>query len=81
MRQLVLSSGFKRAFCKFVKRNPRLQSQIEDTLSQMQTDAFMPKLGTHKLSGNLSRLRACSCGYDCLVEQQRSNYTFKSCVR
>lgn len=67
MRQLVLSSGFKRAFRKFVKQNLPLQAQIEDTLSQMQTDVFAPKLGTHKLSGSLSRLRACSCGYDCRI--------------
>jgi mRNA interferase YafQ len=67
MRQLVLSSGFKRAFRKFVKRNPQFQRQIEDILSQMQADVFAPQLGTHKLSGNLSGLRACSCGYDCRI--------------
>jgi len=67
MRQLVLDAGFKRAFRKFVKRNPQLQSQIETTLSQMQVDVFAPQLGTHKLSGNLSGLRACSCGYDCRI--------------
>ncbi|NJO41152.1 MAG: type II toxin-antitoxin system mRNA interferase toxin, RelE/StbE family [Cyanobacteria bacterium CRU_2_1] len=67
MRQLVLSTGFKRAFRKFVKRNPQSQSQIEGILSQMQADVFAPPLGTHKLSGNLSGLRACSCGYDCRI--------------
>jgi mRNA interferase YafQ len=67
MRQLVLSRAFKRAFRKFVKRNPQLQSQIGDILSQMQADVFAPQLGTHKLSGNLSGLRACSCGYDCRI--------------
>lgn len=67
MRQLVLSAGFKRAFRKFVKRNPQLQTQIESTLNQMQIDVFVPQLGTHKLSGNLSGLRACSCGYDCRI--------------
>lgn len=67
MRQLVLSAGFKRAFRKFVKRNPQLQMQIEGILSQMQADVFAPQLGTHKLSGNLVGLRACSCGYDCRI--------------
>ncbi|NJO80063.1 MAG: type II toxin-antitoxin system mRNA interferase toxin, RelE/StbE family [Cyanobacteria bacterium RM1_2_2] len=67
MRQLILTTGFKRAFRKFVKRNPQSQSQIENILSQMQADVFAPQLGTHKLSGNLSGLRACSCGYDCRI--------------
>jgi mRNA interferase YafQ len=67
MRQLILSAAFKRAFRKFVKRNPQVQTQIEAILSQMQADVFAPQLGTHKLSGNLSALRACSCGYDCRI--------------
>jgi mRNA-degrading endonuclease YafQ of YafQ-DinJ toxin-antitoxin module len=33
----------------------------------MEEDIFAPALGTHKLSGALSGLRACSCGYDCRI--------------
>jgi mRNA interferase YafQ len=40
MRQLVLTPKFKRAFRKFVKRNPDLQQRIEDSLQQMATDVF-----------------------------------------
>ena len=67
MREILLSPKFKRAFRKFVQRNPRLQAQIEDTLQQMQADVYAPSLGTHKLSGELLGLRACSCGYDCRI--------------
>lgn len=34
---------------------------------QMQEDVFAASLGTHKLSGTLEGLRACSCGYDCRI--------------
>jgi len=33
----------------------------------MQEDVFAASLGTHKLSGTLEGLRACSCGYDCRI--------------
>jgi len=66
-RELVLTPKFKRAFRKFVRRNARLRKRIEDTLIQMQKDVFAPSLGTHKLSGTLEGLRACSCGYNCRI--------------
>jgi len=63
-RELVLTPKFKRAFRKLVRRNVRLQKRIEDTLTQMEEDVFAAPLSTHKLSGALEGLRACSCGYD-----------------
>lgn len=66
-RELVLTPKFKRAFRKFVRRDARLQKCVEDTLMQMQEDVFAASLGTHKLSGTLEGLRACSCGYDCRI--------------
>lgn len=67
MRNLVLTPKFKRAFRKFVKRQPKLQNRIETTLIQMQEDVFAHELGAHKLSGDLFGLWACSCGYDCRI--------------
>ncbi len=67
MRDLVLSSKFKRSFRKFVKPNPSLQTQIEEALVQIELDVFAINLGTHKLEGKLAGLRACSCGYDCRI--------------
>lgn len=66
-RKLILTPKFKRAFRKFVRRNAKLQKHIENTLLQMQEDIFAASLGTHKLSGILEGLRACSCGYDCRI--------------
>ena len=66
-RELVLTPKFKRAFRKLVRRNLRLQKRIEDTLMQMEEDVFAASLSTHKLSGTLEGLRACSCGYDCRI--------------
>lgn len=66
-RELVLTPKFKRAFRKFVRRNAKLQKRIENTLTQMQEDVFAASLSTHKLSGALEGLRACSCGYDCRI--------------
>jgi len=67
MRSLVLTPRFKRSYRKFVKRDPRLQRRIEDSLRQMQEDVFSGSLSTHKLSGELFGFWACSCGYDCRI--------------
>ncbi|MDY0362477.1 MAG: type II toxin-antitoxin system mRNA interferase toxin, RelE/StbE family [Desulforegulaceae bacterium] len=67
MRELVLTPKFKRLFTKFVIRNKKLQKRIEETLEEMNKDVFAPHLGTHKLSGELSGLYACICGYDCRI--------------
>ncbi|MCF2148584.1 type II toxin-antitoxin system YafQ family toxin [Desmonostoc muscorum LEGE 12446] len=67
MSKLVVSSKFKRAFRKFVRRNPDLQIRIEETITAMENDIFAANLGTHKLDGKLSGLLSCSCGYDCRI--------------
>ncbi len=67
MRLLVETPGFRRAFRRFVRRNPALQERVQLTLRQMSADVFSPALGTHKLSGELYGLLACSCGYDCRI--------------
>ena len=67
MRQLVLTSKFKRSYRKFVSRNAKLQKRIEDTLRQMEEDVFASSLATHSLKGELQGLKACSCSYDCRI--------------
>jgi len=44
----------------------RRKSQ-EEVINLMATDLDSQKLGTHKLSGKLSGLLSCSCGYDCRI--------------
>jgi addiction module RelE/StbE family toxin len=67
MRALVLTPKFQRAYRKAARRDRDFQDRIEEILRQMQVDVFHPALGTHKLSGDLKGLWACSCGYDCRI--------------
>lgn len=67
MREIILTSSFKSAFRKFVRRNPVLEGNVEETMRKMHEDVFNPALETHKLSGQLFGLRACSFGYDCRI--------------
>ena len=67
MNRLVLTPRFQRAYRKFVKGDRGLQSRIDVVLQQIEQDVFQPRLGTHKLSGNLAGLLACSCGSDCRI--------------
>jgi mRNA-degrading endonuclease YafQ of YafQ-DinJ toxin-antitoxin module len=67
MNRLVLTPKFRRGYRKFVKRDRALQAKIDAAIQQIERDVFQPQLGTHKLSGNLAGLLACSCGYDCRI--------------
>ena len=66
-RSLVISKSFEKAFVKFVNKKPFLKPAIETALLNLEADAFSTQLKTHKLSGNLFGLMACSCGYDCRI--------------
>ena len=67
MRELIATPRFNRALRKFTKRNSELRDRVEQTLEQMKEDVFAVNLNTHKLSGSLDGVNACSCGYDCRV--------------
>ena len=67
MRPLVITPKFRRAYRKLGQRNPKLQNNVDDALRKMEVDVFATSLGTHKLSGKLLGLLACSCGYDCRI--------------
>ena len=56
MRTLIWDNSFKRAFKRFVRKNPQLQAKIFNTLSVLETDPFASSLGSHKLSGQLEGL-------------------------
>ncbi len=66
-RQLVSTKAFEKAYKKFTGKHPQLKSSIHIALERLEQDAFSPQLKTHKLSGNLYGLLACSCGYDCRI--------------
>lgn len=66
-RKLVPSKSFLKAYKKFITKKPLLRTNVESALIKLEEDAFSPDLKTHKLSGNLYGLFACSCGYDCRI--------------
>jgi mRNA interferase YafQ len=67
MHELVLTPRFERAFRRLTAKNPALQSQIEATLERMAENLTDPRLKTHRLSGQLAGLHACSVAYDCRI--------------
>ena len=67
MRELILTNRFRKSFKIFVKKHPLLKSKIFQILELVKEDVFSSLLSTHKLSGALYGLRACSCGYDCRI--------------
>lgn len=64
---LTTDASFKRAFKRLVKKNPQLQDKILGVLELLGNDPFHPSLKSHKLTGQLEGLWACSVTYDCRV--------------
>jgi mRNA-degrading endonuclease YafQ of YafQ-DinJ toxin-antitoxin module len=67
MMLLKSSPQFEKAYRKFIHRYPFYQRKIDETILLMEADVDSPLLHTHKLSGKLRGLSACSCGYDCRI--------------
>ncbi len=67
MPKIVITNKFKKSLKKFTRNNNKLQMKIKEVINLMATDLTSSKLCTHKLSGNLSGLLSCSCGYDCRI--------------
>lgn len=65
--KIVWNNRFKRAFKKLIKNNLELQNKITNALILLAEDPFTPSLKSHKLTGNLSNLWACSVSYDCRI--------------
>ena len=66
-RKIVLTESFKRSWKKFSKGNNTLVRAIQKAIAQLAENAFSANLRSHKLSGALLDLFACSCGYDCRI--------------
>ncbi len=67
MRELVLTARFERAHRKLIRRNPTLRASVEAALLRMAENLEDPRLRTHRLSGELGGLFACSAAYDCRI--------------
>lgn len=63
-RVLLRSSSFLAAAKKLVKQQPQVAADIQAALELLATDAFHPRLKTHKLKGELKGSWACSVSYE-----------------
>lgn len=62
---------------KLGRTNRRSLEAVEAAMELLREDALHPRLGSHKLKGDLAGLWACSAGYDLrivyeIVKQQNS---------
>jgi len=61
------TTSFDKAYRKMVRRFPWLQHKIDQAIILLEQDINATALQTHKLTGKLFGLFACSCGYDCRI--------------
>jgi addiction module RelE/StbE family toxin len=64
VRTLVWSVAFVRAFKRKSRRQPQMQARMQTTLRQLAEDPFHPTLHSHKLTGELADVWACTVDYD-----------------
>ncbi|MBW4683141.1 MAG: type II toxin-antitoxin system mRNA interferase toxin, RelE/StbE family [Microcoleus vaginatus WJT46-NPBG5] len=65
--KIVWDNRFKRAFRKFIKKNPEMSDRIINVLTLLSIDHLTPSLKSHKLTGSLEGLWSCSVAYDCRI--------------
>jgi len=63
-RELIRTTAFVRAMRRFLKKRRRVTVDVQATLDMIAVDAFDPRLKTHKLTGDLDNVWACSAGFD-----------------
>ena len=73
-RDLHRSSAFVRSLKRLGKKDRLALAAISSTLSILQEDAFDPRLGSHKLKGDLAGFWACSAGYDLRIVFEIANH-------
>jgi addiction module RelE/StbE family toxin len=61
---LVWSAKFSRAIKRAARRDKKVLSEIERTLTQLAADSKHASLRTHKLKGELAGTWSCSVSYD-----------------
>ena len=67
MRTVSWSPSFRRAFRRYLRRHPEEQERILETLRRLVDNPLDTRLASHKLSGQLRGLWACSVGFDCRI--------------
>lgn len=56
IRPLIPTPAFVRAVRRVTRRNNAVAAVIQATLTLLEQDAFYPRLGTHKLTGDMAGL-------------------------
>jgi addiction module RelE/StbE family toxin len=67
MTKLAWGTSFRRAFKRYTRNNLARRNRILQILDELARDPFHPGLRTHKLSGQLRGLWACTVEYDCRI--------------
>ena len=79
-RILLRSNAFVRAAKRILKRQPLLATDILSTLELLSSNAFHPRLKTHKLKGDLHDSWACSVNYDLRIVFKIVEYHRKEAI-
>lgn len=67
MTNIQLTSSFKKAYKKLVRKDPQLALVFVEKIILFLQDPYHAALSTHKLTGSLAGAHAFSIGYDCRV--------------
>ncbi len=65
---------------RFVKKHQDLEPDVRETIKTLSADAFQPQLETHKLTGVLKDLWACSAGYDLRIVFEFTEFEGKEAI-
>jgi mRNA interferase YafQ len=63
-RELIRTTRFVRTMRRYLKRHRDAELGVREALQMLSADAFDPRLKTHKLTGELKDVWACSAGFD-----------------
>jgi mRNA interferase YafQ len=63
-RELIRTARFVRALRRHLKKHRDAEAEVRESLQLLSADAFDSRLKTHKLTGDLKNVWACSAGYD-----------------
>jgi addiction module RelE/StbE family toxin len=66
-RELIRNTAFVRKLRRYLKTHFDAIGEVEATLLLLSENAFDPRLKTHKLTGDLEGIWACSASYDLLI--------------
>lgn len=64
MRNLAPSKSFRKRLVLFVRKHPELDARVERVFLFLKKDIFSPSINTHKLSGTLQGVYACSVNHE-----------------